>query len=155
MKVVRTMPLIALLALAGTLAAAALATTPSHASLTIRHQLRGCHAWSVNGGAFGASKSITLRHGGSVTVTNNDVMPHQLIKSSGPAVSYTRVARGGSMGMHGTYPPTMLGRMGAVTSITFSKPGVYRFTTKAGEDYMAGVKTIGEDNVLRLTVRVS
>jgi len=27
--------------------------------------------------------------------------------------------------------------------------------TKAGEDYMAGVKTIGEDNVLRLTVVVS
>jgi len=57
--------------------------------------------------------------------------------------------------MHGTYPPTMLGRMGAATSITFAKPGLYRFITKAGEDYMAGVKTIGEDNVLRLTVRVS
>jgi len=48
----------------------------------------------------------------------------------------------------------MLARMGAATRITFAHPGVYRFTTKAGEDYMAGVKTLGEDNVLTLTVRV-
>ncbi|MBA3842299.1 MAG: hypothetical protein H0X39_06725 [Actinobacteria bacterium] len=155
MKATRTIPILALLVLAGTFAAVAPANPASHASLTIHHQLRGCHSWSLNGGAFGTSKSVTLRHGGSVTVTNNDVMPHKLIESSGPAVLYTRVSRGGSMGMHGTYPPAMLARMGAATSITFSKPGVYRFTTKAGEDYMSGVKTTGEDNVLRLTVRVS
>jgi hypothetical protein len=155
MKVVRTIPVIALLVLAGTLAAVALAAPPSHASLTIRHQLRGCHSWSVNGGTYGTSQSVALRRGGSITVTNHDVMPHQLVKSSGPAVLYTRVSRGGSMGMHGTYPPAMLARMGAAASITFSAPGVYRFTTKVGEDYMAGVKTIGEDNVLHLTVRVS
>ena len=45
--------------------------------------------------------------------------------------------------------------MGASLKITLIKPGVYHFTTKAGEDYMAGMKTIGEDNVLRLTVVVS
>ena len=45
--------------------------------------------------------------------------------------------------------------MGASTKITLTRPGVYHFTTKAGEDYMAGVKTIGEDNVLKLTVVVS
>ena len=39
-------------------------------------------------------------------------------------------------------------------AVTFTKPGVYKFTTKAGEDFMSGVKTIGEDNVLRLTVTV-
>ena len=49
----------------------------------------------------------------------------------------------------------MLARMGATSTITFSKPGVYRFTTKPGEDFMSGMKTVGEDNVLRLTVRVS
>jgi hypothetical protein len=49
----------------------------------------------------------------------------------------------------------MLARMGAADRITFTKAGVYHFTTKAGEDYMKGIKTIGEDNVLRLTVRVS
>jgi hypothetical protein len=47
--------------------------------------------------------------------------------------------------------------MGAVVKITFSKDGVYRFTTKAGEDYpaMKGMETIGEDNVLKLKVVVS
>lgn len=47
--------------------------------------------------------------------------------------------------------------MGASLRVTLTRPGVYHFRTKAGEDYpmMAGIKTIGEDNVLRLTVVVS
>ena len=47
--------------------------------------------------------------------------------------------------------------MGASLKVTFTQPGVYHFTTKPGEDYpgMNGMKTIGEDNVLRLTVVVS
>ena len=49
----------------------------------------------------------------------------------------------------------MLGALDGSPRVAFAKAGVYRFTTKAGEDYMKGVKTIGEDNVLRLTVQVS
>jgi hypothetical protein len=155
MTMTRTLPLLALLALTGVLAASALgAARPSHASLTIRHQLRGCHAWSLNGGAYRASQTVLLHRGGSVTVVNGDVMPHKLVETSGPAVTYTRVRLGGMTGLKGTFPPAMLARMGAATRITFAKSGVYRFTTKAGEDYMTGIKTIGEDNVLRLTVRV-
>jgi hypothetical protein len=45
--------------------------------------------------------------------------------------------------------------MGASVKVTFSKAGTYLFKTKAGEDYMPGVKTIGEDNILRLTVTVA
>jgi hypothetical protein len=48
-----------------------------------------------------------------------------------------------------------MARMGARTKVTFTKAGTYRFTTKVGEDYMKGVKTVGEDNVLKLTVVVS
>ena len=44
--------------------------------------------------------------------------------------------------------------MGATTSIKLTQPGVYRFRTRAGEDYMAGLKTTGEDNILTLTVTV-
>ncbi len=44
--------------------------------------------------------------------------------------------------------------MNATTSVRFTRAGVYKFATKAGEDYMKGVKTVGEDNVLRLTVTV-
>ena len=58
------------------------------------------------------------------------------------------------MGLRGTFGPSMMAHMGATVKITFAHAGVYRFTTKAGEDYMPGMKTIGEDNVLRLTVTV-
>jgi hypothetical protein len=66
-------------------------------------------------------------------------MPHKLVLTSGPAL---RIA------------PATLGHTGALVKVTFARSGVYHFTTRAGEDYMAGVKTTGEDNVLRLTVTV-
>jgi plastocyanin len=134
-----------LLALAVSLIAASAATAgagSTNASVQIRHQVRGCHAWSVDGGVFKASQSVKLRHGARLTVTNNDVMPHTFLRTGGPAVRI---------------PHATLGHMGASVTITLTRPGTYRFTTKAGEDYpgMNGLKTIGEDNVLRLTVVVS
>jgi plastocyanin len=134
--------LLAALAIGGVVAGAASSATPSarNASVLIRHQQRGCHAWSVNGGAFKPTQSIALRHGSRLTVTNDDVMPHKLVLVSGPTLKFG---------------PAMLGRPGATVKLTFSKPGVYRFTTKPGEDYVSGIKTIGEDNVLRMTVVVS
>src|SRR6476646_4402603 len=85
-------------------AGAASASTAGNPSLLIRHQVHGCHAWSINGGPFKASQSLALKRGSRLTFTND---------------------------------------------------GVYRLTTKPGEDYMKGMKTIGEDNVLRLTVTVT
>jgi plastocyanin len=150
------------LALFGAVAAAVLvgtalaapASAPRHASVLIRHQLRGCHSWSVNGGKFAPSQRLTLRRGGTITITNDDVMSHKLVKLSGPAVLMKNVKTSMGMGMHGYQGPGMMGHMGAQTRVTFLSAGVYRFTTKAGEDYVAGVKTIGEDNVLKLTVKV-
>lgn len=140
-----SMPRTTLLALAMLVAALATtavasAATPG-ASVLIRHQVRGCHAWAVNGGAFAARHSLTLRAGASVTFTDNDVMPHQLIELSGPRVAMHKTAG-------------MMGHMGATTAVTLSKPGIYRFGTKPGEDYMSGYKTTGPDNVLRLTITV-
>lgn len=129
--------------LAAVIASAASASSGSgHATVVIRHQMHGCHSWSVNGGPWKASQSATLRRGAWLTVTNNDVMPHALVLKSGPALEIA---------------PARLGRMGATVKVTFTHAGVYRFTTKPGEDYpaMAGMKTIGEDNVLRLTVTVT
>ncbi len=155
-KTKRTIPLLTLLVLAGVLAALAPAAPGStQASLVIRHQVRGCHSWSLNGGAYGTSQTVVTRHGSSISITNNDVMPHKLVQTSGPAVAITRLKAGTSMGMKGMMPPAMLARMGSSAKVTFSKAGVYKFTTKVGEDYTSGVKTSGEDNVLRLTVTVS
>ena len=131
------------LAIAVSLASASVssAAASGHASLLIRHQTRGCHAWSVNGGAFKPTQSITLRRGNWLSITNNDVMPHTFVLTSGPTL---RIAH-----------PT-LGHTGAALKVALTRAGVYHFRTKAGEDYpaMSGMKTIGEDNVLRLTVVV-
>jgi plastocyanin len=114
---------------------------PGHASVVIQHATRGCHTWSVNGGAFKASRSLTLQRGGTLVLTDNDVMSHKLVLTGGPAL---RIAH------------PLLAHMGASLKLTFTRPGVYHFTTKAGEDYPGvTVKTIGEDNVLKLTVVVS
>ena len=123
-------------------ATAAAAAARGHASLLIRHQVRGCHAWSVDGGAFKATQTVKLRHGSLLVLTNNDVMPHTFGLTSGPKV---RIAH------------PRLGHMGASLTITLARPGTYHFTTKPGEDYPGtdGMKTIGEDNALRLTVVVS
>jgi plastocyanin len=122
--------------------AASAAPTAGHASLLIRHQVHGCHAWSLNGGAFTASHSIKLHRGATLTLTNDDVMPHQLILTSGPALTIAH--------------PT-LNHMGTSLRVTLTHPGTYHFTTKPGEDYptMKALKTTGEDNVLKLTVVVS
>jgi hypothetical protein len=130
---------------------------PTTASLTIRHQVRGCHSWSLNGGAFKAVHTIHLAKGGSLTIVNNDVMPHQLIKTSGPAMRVKAVDVGmmGAGMMKHPIGQGMMGRMGATVKVTFLAKGVYKLTTKAGEDYMEGMKTIGEDNVLRAIVTVS
>jgi len=119
---------------------AATASPQTNTTLTIRHQLRGCHSWSVNGGAYKPSQYVVLTKGASLTVVNNDVMPHKLVKLSGPALKLPSSAN--------------MNHSGATTHVKFAKSGVYRFTTRAGEDYMKGVKTIGEDNVLMLEVTV-
>jgi len=132
-----TTAVLAALVLAGAASAAA-----PRSSIVIRHQIYGCHTWSVDGHAFKAAQSLKIARGTIVTVKNNDVMPHTLVRVSGPAVSVSRPA---------------MSHMGAVARIVFAKAGVYRFVTRAGEDYpgMDGMKTKGEDNVLRLTVTVS
>ena len=127
------------LAVAAVFAGSAFAKSP-HATLTIRHQTRGCHAWSFNGGAYTASLKIKLAHGSTLKVIDTDVMPHKLVQLAGPKTKLIAPA---------------MSHMSAQAKVIFAKKGTYKFTTKAGEDYMKGIKTVGPDNVLRLTVTVS
>jgi hypothetical protein len=129
------------LAAAAALAVVSAAPAGNSASITIRHQQRGCHAWSFNSGPFKAAQVITVRQGTVLKVTNNDVMPHKLVQTSGPQVRLIH--------------PNM-SKMASVATLRLAHKGVYHFTTKAGEDYKwaSSMKTIGEDNVLRLTIRV-
>ena len=128
--------LAALAALALASAAPARGTT----TITISHQMRGCHVWSVSTGPQRPNLSVVIAPGSTLRFVNNDVMPHKLVRLSGPSLSLLKTAN--------------MNHAGASTSIRFTKTGVYKFTTKAGDDYMKGIKTVGEDNVLRLTVTV-
>jgi plastocyanin len=131
--------LFAVVVLGAALATAATSST-THAKITIRHQTSHCHAWALGHGPYTAHLDAALAAGGTITITNNDVMSHRLIEKGGPSATIS-----GSPAMS---------HMGATTTVKFLHPGTYVFTTKTGEDYMKGVKTTGEDNVLTLRVVV-
>jgi plastocyanin len=124
-------------------AAATAAPAAQTLAVQIRHQQKGCHAWSFNGGAFKPAQKITVPVGTTLKIVDNDVMPHTLLQTGGPTVPIIGAE---------------MAKMAATSSVTFSQPGTYRFKTKAGEDYpnMAGMmETTGEDAVLRMRVVVS
>ena len=152
----RSTPVLVLVTLvAGALAAApAFARPAGSATLLIRHQTAHCHAWSLNGGPFKAAQNVKLGVGSTLTVIDQDVMSHRLVKVSGPSV---KLSNGMAMPMTGKASPMpgMMGHVGARTTARFTHPGVYRFRTHTGEDYFPGVRTTGDDNVLTLTVTVS
>lgn len=132
----RTLLLVAAAALMLVPAASAATTT-----ITISHQTKGCHMWQVGSANPKVSLSLTVKAGTVLRFVNNDIMPHRLIQQAGPKVTLVK--------------PNM-NRMSASMSVKLAHAGVYRFTTKAGEDYpwMKAMNTIGEDNVLHLTVHV-
>ena len=122
----------------------------------ITHQVKGCHIWALNGARPAVNQTIRLHPGQTLTIRNNDVMPHQLIKTSGSAIVMRLLAPG--MMSTGTHEGALRGRDDAAHGfgprVSFPKAGTYVLKTKAGEDYMAGVKTVGEDNVLKVKVVV-
>ncbi len=134
---------VALIVLAGLVFGASLAfagaAAPKRATVTIRHQTHGCNTWSVNGGPYKASQVVRLARGGTLTVINNDTNSIRLVHKGGPGVQLIR--------------PNM-NRPGARATVVFSKPGTHRFVGKAGEEFVTGVKTHGEEFTLRLTVVV-
>jgi plastocyanin len=129
--------------LAGVAAALLVSSASAHgsATITIRHQMHGCHTWSYDNGAYKATLNVQLKRGELLTIRNNDVMPHKLVRTSGPTLKVLTPA---------------MKHMGATARVRFTKAGVYEFKTKPGEDYSwaSHMETKGEDNVLRLTVTV-
>ena len=121
---------------------ASVASAHAPKTITIRHQMHGCHAWSFANGPYKATLKVRVDRDATLRFVNNDVMAHRLLELAGPKAAI------GKRNMN---------HVGAVAVVMFPRAGVYRFTTKPGEDYpsLGEVKTIGEDNVLRLTVRVS
>ena len=117
------------------------AAAGSTATITINHEMKGCHMWQLGSGKLRPNLTVTLKAGTTVRFVNDDIMPHLLIQQSGPKLRLVH--------------PNM-NRLSAVATTKLTRKGTYRFTTKAGEDYamFVGHKTIGEDYVLHLTVHV-
>jgi plastocyanin len=133
-------PMALVLAAVAALLLASAVAAKGAATITISHQMRGCHSWQFNGGALKPSLSVTMKAGTVLTFVNNDIMPHKLIQTAGPKL---RLARAN------------MNHLSASTSVTLARKGLYRFSTKAGEDYKGiAMKTIGEDHVLHLSVLV-
>jgi hypothetical protein len=115
---------------------------PPSTSLMITHIVKGCHTWAVGTGTpVAPSTTLHVAPSTTVVITNNDVMPHLLKSVSAAGAVLTTPA---------------MNRPGAKTTVAMPKqPGVYTFTTKAGEDYSKGIKTTGPDNTLKLKVIVA
>jgi hypothetical protein len=135
------------------LSLSATAASPSSAKLLIRHQVHGCHSWSLNGGTYQASQTVKLKPSGTVLITNTDLMPHFLIKLSGGAVVEKLVNPGNeSVGkLKAPYGAGVMPHMTSTLKVTFPKAGIYTFRTKTGADYTK-LETTGRDN--RLTLKV-
>lgn len=141
------------------LGAATVASGSSAPALVIRHQTRGCHAWSLNRGPYVSHEVVRVAHGGSLTVVDNDVMAQELVKTSGPTVHMTLVHQshmGSTMPMGkmmGNAGPYTMSHMGATLEVTFPRAGTYRFKLVDRGDYFE-VQTKGPDNELTLEVVV-
>jgi plastocyanin len=120
-------------------AAATAAAAPPSVQVLIRHQMRGCHTWAIGTGAYKATQHLVTAPGTTLQFTDNDVMPHRLVQVSGPKVALR------TPGMN---------TPGAHASLRLTSKGTYVFKTKAGDDWMSGMETVGPDNVLKLVVVV-
>ena len=119
---------------------AAAAVSPT-VRMTIVHVVQGCHNWGdVSGNALGPTRTITVKRGTHLQIRVNCPMSFDFVQLSGPALA---------LGATRSYP-------GTVRTLVFAKKGVYRIqATNVESSEQMGMTTIGADNVLVLTVRVS
>ena len=147
---------IAAIAAVAVLGLASTASAGSKATLTIRHQTHGCHAWSAGPGkTYKTAQFLKLAAGSSITIVNGDAMAHQIFQTSGPRVAIVKLPSTMMDMSHEFKGMGVMGRPGASVKITFTKAGIYKFKTRFGEDYMKVPDTVGEDNTLTLKVVVS
>ncbi len=109
--------------------------------LTIVHVVQGCHSWGdVASNALGPSRTIAVKRGTRLQIRMNCPMSFDFAQLAGPALA---------LGDPRSYP-------GTVRTIVFAKKGVYKLqATNVESSEQMGMTTIGADNVLVLTVRVS
>jgi len=126
----------AVLSMPQPLAAASRAPT---IALSIIHVVRGCHVWARPSGAIGSDSTISVKPGTRVKIRLVCPMDFDVSQTRGP-----KLAIGGRRFY-----------TGSTRVLVFRKAGVYRLRAKNVQtSEEVGLQTLGEDNVLRLTVRV-
>jgi len=133
--------LLPLLLLVGASVAAPTALASPTVRLTIIHFVQGCHVWgTVDSQPLGPTRTISVHRGTRVQIRVNCPMAFDFTQVAGPKLD---------LGATRTYP-------GTVRAVVFTRTGVYRFrAVNVQSSTDAGLQTIGSDNVLFLTVRVS
>ena len=108
--------------------------------LTILHYVRGCHVWQLKAKTIGPSATLTVERGTRVEIRPSCPMDFDFTQLSGPKLA---------LGPARTYA-------GTTRTILFSRRGVYRLAAvNVQSSAERGLVTLGTDNGLKLTVRVT
>jgi hypothetical protein len=111
----------------------------STVSMSIVHVVRGCHVWALGSRQLGPSGIVTVKPGTKLKLRITCPMDFDLVQLRGP-----KVALGGTRFYAGT-----------TRVVIFKKAGVYRFAARNVQTSdEVGLETLGDDNSLRLTIRV-
>jgi len=126
-----------LLAIAASLFAVA---TPSKTvTLKIIHAVSGCHVWQTTH-TLGASGTLTLRSGGKIVLRVNCPMDFTITQVRGPKLAFG--------------DPTF--HTGTTRTLVFVKRGTYVLrAVNLQTSEQQGLQTLGPDNILNLTVKVT
>ena len=115
------------------------AATAATVRLVIAHVAANCHIWRSATKDLGPSTKIIVRPGSRVVIRADCPMDFDFAQVSGPPLA---------LGDPRTYA-------GTSRTLVFRKPGTYRLTaTNVQTPEERGLITLGEPNVLRLTVVV-
>lgn len=131
--------------LAAVILGAALVVVPAAlASPTVRlaivHTVRGCHEWAtVRHELLGPARTLTVKRGTALEIRVNCPMSFDVVQTAGPR-----------LGVAGRWQP------GTARTLRFAKPGVYKLRAANVESSEEkGFQTLGPDNAVFLTVRVT
>ena len=117
----------------------ALSSRVSTVSMSIVHVVRGCHFWALGSRQLGPSAIVTVKPGTKLKLRVTCPMDFDVTQVAGP-----KLALGGTRFYTGT-----------TRVLVFRKAGLYRFVARNVQTSdELGLETLGDDNPLKLTIRV-
>lgn len=126
--------------LAGPAAAAVATRAVPTVAMSIVHVVRGCHVWARGPKHLSAAETISVKRGTRLTLRISCPMDFDVKQVAGP-----KLAIGATRFYSGT-----------TRAIVFRRAGVYKLVARnVQSSEEMGLQTLGDDSVLRLTVRVS